>query len=113
VWNHRRHANRPPDPPGRARLFPRAGPHRGPGVPRRPQLPPGKRIPADTGRAPTVRVAVVAEFYPRAADPVLGIWAHRQALAVRDAGAELTVFVLHRLVPPTADFSPRALRSLL
>ena len=60
-----------------------------------------------------MRVAVVAEFYPRAADPVLGIWAHRQALAVRDAGAELTVFVLHRLVPPTADFSPRALRSLL
>jgi glycosyltransferase involved in cell wall biosynthesis len=60
-----------------------------------------------------VRVAVVAEFYPRAADPVLGIWAHRQALAVRDAGAQVTVFVLHRLVPPAADFTPRALRSLL
>jgi glycosyltransferase involved in cell wall biosynthesis len=47
-----------------------------------------------------MRVAVVAEFYPRRGDPVLGIWAHRQAIAARDAGAEVTVFVLHRLVPP-------------
>ena len=47
-----------------------------------------------------MRVAVVAEFYPRRHDPVLGIWAHRQALAARDAGAEVAVFVLHRLVPP-------------
>jgi glycosyltransferase involved in cell wall biosynthesis len=47
-----------------------------------------------------MRVAVVAEFYPRHEDPVLGIWAHRQAIAARDAGAEVTVFVLHRLVPP-------------
>ncbi|HWH12259.1 MAG TPA: glycosyltransferase [Solirubrobacteraceae bacterium] len=60
-----------------------------------------------------MRVAVVAEFYPRSADPVLGVWAHRQALAARDAGADVTVFVLHRLVPPSADFSPRAIRSLL
>jgi glycosyltransferase involved in cell wall biosynthesis len=60
-----------------------------------------------------VRVAVVAEFYPRAADPVLGVWAHRQALAVRDAGAQVTVFVLHRLVPPAADFNHRGLRRLL
>jgi teichuronic acid biosynthesis glycosyltransferase TuaC len=44
----------------------------------------------------------VAEFYPRAGDPVLGIWAHRQALAARDAGAEVRVVVLHRLVPPRA-----------
>jgi glycosyltransferase involved in cell wall biosynthesis len=44
-----------------------------------------------------MRVAVVAEFYPRRADPVLGVWAHRQALASRDAGAEIVVFVLHRL----------------
>ena len=35
------------------------------------------------------RVAVVAEFYPSERDPVLGIWAHRQALAARDAGAEV------------------------
>ena len=47
-----------------------------------------------------MRVAVVAEFYPRRLDPVLGVWAHRQALAARDAGAEIEVFVLHRLVPP-------------
>ena len=47
-----------------------------------------------------MRVAVVAEFYPRHEDPVLGVWAHRQAIAARDAGAEVTVFVLHRLVPP-------------
>ena len=33
-----------------------------------------------------MKVAVVAEYYPRAADPVLGVWAHRQALAARDAG---------------------------
>ncbi len=50
-----------------------------------------------------MRVAVVAEFYPRRHDPVLGVWAHRQALAARDAGAEVTVFVLHRLVPPRRD----------
>jgi glycosyltransferase involved in cell wall biosynthesis len=49
------------------------------------------------------RVAVVAEFYPSERDPVLGIWAHRQALAARDAGAEVEVFVLHRLVPPLAS----------
>ncbi|HEX3874561.1 MAG TPA: glycosyltransferase [Solirubrobacteraceae bacterium] len=60
-----------------------------------------------------MRVAVVAEFYPRAADPVLGIWAHRQARAARDAGAEVTVFVLHRVVPPAADLTARALRTLL
>ncbi len=49
-----------------------------------------------------MRVAVVAEFYPRAADPVLGVWAHRQALAARDAGADVRVLVLHRPVPPLA-----------
>jgi glycosyltransferase involved in cell wall biosynthesis len=56
-----------------------------------------------------MRIAVVAEFYPRAYDPVLGIWAHRQALATRAAGAEVTVFVLHRLVPPAAAFTRREL----
>ena len=37
------------------------------------------------GHAPVlvVRVLVVAEYYPRAADPVGGVWAHRQALAAR------------------------------
>jgi teichuronic acid biosynthesis glycosyltransferase TuaC len=52
-----------------------------------------------------VRVAVVAEFYPSHGDPVLGVWAHRQALAARDAGAEVRVLVLHRLVPPRASFA--------
>jgi len=47
-----------------------------------------------------MRVAVVAEFYPRAADPVLGVWAHHQAVAARDAGAEVRVLVLHRPLPP-------------
>ncbi len=47
-----------------------------------------------------MKVAVVAEFYPSRRDPVLGVWAHRQALAARDAGAEVRVLVLHRLVPP-------------
>jgi teichuronic acid biosynthesis glycosyltransferase TuaC len=49
-----------------------------------------------------MRVAVVAEFYPRAADPVLGVWAHRQAVAARDAGADVRVLVLHRPLPPLA-----------
>jgi len=52
-----------------------------------------------------VKVAVVAEFYPRRGDPVLGIWAHRQALAAREAGAEVRVLVLHRLVPPQSALS--------
>jgi teichuronic acid biosynthesis glycosyltransferase TuaC len=50
-----------------------------------------------------VKVAVVAEFYPRRGDPVLGIWAHRQALAAQAAGAEVHVLVLHRLVPPRSS----------
>ena len=49
-----------------------------------------------------MRALVVAEFYPRADDPVLGIWAHRQALAAREAGAEVEVVVLQRIVPPAA-----------
>ncbi len=52
-----------------------------------------------------MKVAVVAEFYPRRGDPVLGVWAHRQALAAQAAGAEVHVLVLHRLVPPRASFS--------
>ena len=54
-----------------------------------------------------MKVLVVAEYYPRANDPVLGIWAHRQALAARDAGAEVRVLVLHRPLPPL-----RSLRKL-
>ena len=61
----------------------------------------------------TVRVAVVAEYYPRAADPVLGVWAHRQALAARDAGADVRVLVLHRPVPPRAALSRRDARALV
>jgi glycosyltransferase involved in cell wall biosynthesis len=60
-----------------------------------------------------VRVAVVAEYYPRAADPVLGVWAHRQALAARDAGADVRVFVLHRPVPSRAALASRDARALL
>ncbi len=52
-----------------------------------------------------MKVAVVAEFYPRQGDPVLGVWAHRQAVAARDAGAEVRVLVLHRLIPPRASFA--------
>ena len=49
-----------------------------------------------------MRVAVVAEWYPSPGDPVLGIWAHRQAMAARDAGAEVRVLALRRPVPPLA-----------
>ena len=51
----------------------------------------------------TIKVAIVAEFYPRAADPVLGLWAHRQAIAARDAGADVRVLVLHRPLPSLAQ----------
>lgn len=66
-----------------------------------------------------MKVAVVAEFYPRRGDPVLGVWAHRQALAARDAGAEVRVIVLHRLVPPRSAMAggardaTRSLRELV
>jgi teichuronic acid biosynthesis glycosyltransferase TuaC len=49
-----------------------------------------------------MRVLIVAEYYPRAQDPTSGVWAHRQALAARDAGAEVHVLVLHRPLPPLA-----------
>jgi glycosyltransferase involved in cell wall biosynthesis len=57
-----------------------------------------------------MKVVIVAEFYPRAADPVLGVWAHRQAVAARDAGADVRVLVLHRPIPSRAAASqgPRA-----
>jgi teichuronic acid biosynthesis glycosyltransferase TuaC len=50
-----------------------------------------------------MRVAIVAEFYPRAADPVLGLWAHRQAVAAREAGADVRVLVLYRPLPSLAQ----------
>jgi glycosyltransferase involved in cell wall biosynthesis len=53
------------------------------------------------------KVAIVAEYYPRARDPVLGVWAHRQALAARDAGADVRVLVLHRPVPSRAALRSR------
>ena len=59
-----------------------------------------------------MRVAVVAEWYPSPADPVLGIWAHRQAVAARDAGADVRVLAMRRPVPPlsAARAGCRALR---
>jgi glycosyltransferase involved in cell wall biosynthesis len=58
-----------------------------------------------------VKVCIVAEFYPRAADPVLGVWAHRQALAAREAGADVRVVVLHRPIPPRAQAGLESLRT--
>lgn len=49
-----------------------------------------------------MKVAVVAEYYPHSQDPSQGVWAHRQALAARDAGADVRVIVLHRPIPPLA-----------
>ncbi len=47
-----------------------------------------------------MRVAVVAEYYPRPSHPGLGVWAHRQAMAVRDLGVDVRVLVLERPIPP-------------
>ena len=52
-----------------------------------------------------MRVAVVAEYYPSDEEPALGIWAHRQALAARDAGADVRVLVLHRPLPTRAELA--------
>jgi teichuronic acid biosynthesis glycosyltransferase TuaC len=52
-----------------------------------------------------MRVCVVAEYYPRRRDPVLGVWAHRQALAARHAGADVRVLALERPVPPASALS--------
>jgi teichuronic acid biosynthesis glycosyltransferase TuaC len=60
-----------------------------------------------------MRVAVVAEYYPRAHDAVLGVWAHRQALAARDAGADVRVLVLHRPIPSKAALRERDPAKLL
>jgi glycosyltransferase involved in cell wall biosynthesis len=55
-----------------------------------------------------VKVAVVAEYYPRPSYPGLGIWAHRQARAVRELGIDVRVLVLERPIP-----SMIALRSIV
>ena len=44
----------------------------------------------------------MAEYYPRRRAPVSGVWAHRQALAARDAGAEVRVLALERPLPSAA-----------
>ncbi len=50
-----------------------------------------------------MRVAVVAEYYPRASEPAWGIWAHKQALAVRAHGVEVRVLALDRPLPSRRD----------
>lgn len=50
-----------------------------------------------------MRALILAEYYPRAADPTLGVWAHQQTLAAQHAGADVRVLVLHRPVPPLAS----------
>ncbi|HEY6886553.1 MAG TPA: glycosyltransferase [Solirubrobacter sp.] len=60
-----------------------------------------------------MKVVVVAEYYPRANDPALGVWAHRQALAARDAGAEVEVLVLHRPVPSKHALKTRDFQKLV
>jgi len=59
-----------------------------------------------------MRVAIVAEYYPRAHDPALGVWAHRQALAAAAAGADVHVLVLHRPLPSRAALRARDLAAL-
>ena len=62
-----------------------------------------------------LRVAVVAEYYPRPSDPALGVWAHRQAMAVQAHGVEVRVLALERPVPPLGVLrrGPAALREWL
>ena len=50
-----------------------------------------------------MRVAVVAEYYPRLRDPAWGIWAHRQAMAAREHGVEVRVPALDRPLPSRRD----------
>ena len=60
-----------------------------------------------------MKVLILAEYYPRASDPTLGVWAHRQAVAARDAGAEVRVLVLHRPLPTLADMRGLRVRPAL
>jgi teichuronic acid biosynthesis glycosyltransferase TuaC len=59
-----------------------------------------------------MRVLVVAEYYPRAEDPALGVWAHRQTLAARNAGADVRVLVFHRPLPPLITLRRLDLRGM-
>jgi teichuronic acid biosynthesis glycosyltransferase TuaC len=59
-----------------------------------------------------MKVLIVAEYYPRAADPTLGVWSHRQAVAARDAGADVRVLVLHRPMPALAEARRLHVRAL-
>ena len=59
-----------------------------------------RRPPRGSSHAAPLRVTVVAEWYPSPADPVHGIWAHRQAQAVAALGADVRVLALRRPVPP-------------
>ena len=67
----------PPCGPGGRRLRPRGSHRRSARVPERAALPAARRGPAHAGYAPAgsdpVRAVVVAEYYPRAGDPVLGV----------------------------------------
>lgn len=62
-----------------------------------------------------MRVAVVAEYYPRPSDPALGVWAHRQAQAVGEHGVEVRVLALERPLPPLSAVrgGPSAMRAWL
>jgi len=61
-----------------------------------------------------MNVCVVAEYYPRRRDPVIGVWAHEQAMAARAAGAEIRVLTLERPLPPTSVLGhPRQLLASL
>ena len=61
-----------------------------------------------------MNVCVVAEYYPRRRDPASGVWAHQQAVAARDAGADVRVLALERPVPPMRTLrSPAALAGSL
>jgi glycosyltransferase involved in cell wall biosynthesis len=57
-----------------------------------------------------MKVLVVAEYYPRDNDPARGVWAHLQALAAAQAGAEIRVLVLHRPLPPLATLRGQNVR---
>ena len=58
-----------------------------------------------------LRVAVVAEYYPRPSDPALGVWAHRQAMAVQAHGVEVRVLALERPMPPLGALRARSGRA--
>src|SRR4051794_5394358 len=76
---------------------------------RRPQM---RMDPSPEGTS-ELRVVVVAEYYPRRVASHLGIWAHRQALAAREAGAEIRVLVLPRVIPPRAALERARLSAML